>query len=61
MEGRYQPPDQVSLYRTQLRAKNQDPKESLGEIGDAVERAVRLAYPTLEQMWLTTSEATVSW
>lgn len=34
LEQRYQPADQVALYRTQLWAKHQCPKESPGEFSD---------------------------
>lgn len=45
LEQRYQQADQVALYRTQLQAKHQGPKETLGDFGDDVEWTVRLAYP----------------
>lgn len=48
LEQRYQPADQIALYRTQLRSLRQSPKETLGDLGDRVERLVRLAYPNAE-------------
>lgn len=39
MEQQYQPADQIALYWTQLRSRQQ------GELGDEVERFVWLAYP----------------
>lgn len=48
LEQRYQPANQISLYWTQLRTMQQSPKESLGDLGDRVERQVRLAYPNTE-------------
>lgn len=44
LKQRYQPTDQVALHGTQLRAKHQGLKETLGDFGDNVERVVRLAY-----------------
>ncbi|XP_061194780.1 uncharacterized protein LOC133202936 [Saccostrea echinata] len=47
LSDRFAPPDQVDLYRAQLRERRQRASESLPELGQQIRRLVNLAYPTV--------------
>jgi hypothetical protein len=44
LDDRFSPPDQVDLYRTQLRERKQRASESIPELGQHIRRLVNLAY-----------------
>lgn len=45
LEQRFAPPNQVDLYRAQLKARPRKDGESLLELGQAIRRLLQLAYP----------------
>ena len=47
LSDRFAPPDQVDLYRAQLKERRQKASESLPELGQQIRRLVNLAYPTV--------------
>ena len=47
LDDRFAPPDQIDLYRTQLRERKQRASESIPELGQHIRRLVNLAYPTV--------------
>jgi hypothetical protein len=47
LSDRFDPPDQMELYRIQLREKQQKASESLPELGQNIRRLTNLAYPTV--------------
>lgn len=47
LDDRFAPPDQIDLYRTQLRERRQRASESIPELGQHIRRLVNLAYPTV--------------
>lgn len=47
LSDRFAPPDQMDLYRTQLRERRQKASESLPELGQHIRRLVNLAFPTV--------------
>ena len=47
LNDRFAPPDQMELYRLQLREKRQKASETLPELGQNIRRLTNLAYPTV--------------
>ena len=47
LNDRFDPPDQMELYRIQLRERQQKASESLPELGQHIRRLTNLAYPTV--------------
>ena len=45
MEERFAPPNQIDLYRVQLKERRQKASETLPELGQAIQRLVNKAYP----------------
>ncbi|KAK3106230.1 hypothetical protein FSP39_015710 [Pinctada imbricata] len=48
LNDRFAPPDQMELYRIQLRERRQKASESLPELAQHVRRLTNLAYPTVQ-------------
>ncbi|KAK3098374.1 hypothetical protein FSP39_018923 [Pinctada imbricata] len=49
LSDRFSPPDQMELYRIQLKERRQKATESLPELGQHIRRLTNLAYPTVPQ------------
>ena len=47
LNNRFAPPDQIDLYRIQLRDRRQRASETLLELAQHVRRLTNLAYPTV--------------
>jgi hypothetical protein len=47
LDDRFAPPDQIDLYRTQLRERKQRASESIPELGQHIRRLVNLTFPTV--------------
>jgi transcription initiation factor IIF auxiliary subunit len=45
LEERFAPPNQIDLYRVQLKERRQKASETLPELGQAIQRLVNKAYP----------------
>lgn len=48
LEERFDPPNQTELYRAQLKDRRQRASETLTELGQAIRRLTRLAYPSVQ-------------
>ncbi|KAK3090376.1 hypothetical protein FSP39_011314 [Pinctada imbricata] len=49
LRDRFSPPDQMELYKIQLKERRQKATESLPELGQHIRRLTNLAYPTVPQ------------